>query len=92
MQTDLIDGAACAASDLTARLRAELCEAQAQLALAVARGAPARGLSEAERAEVTTARILIQEKIAVLREMLDGLPEVATDAWHELDRGHRASA
>ena len=76
MDTDLFETAACAAADLTARLLAELSQAHARLAIADARAhaALARGLTMP--ADARTERILCQRQIAVIRQVLDGVPSV----------------
>lgn len=76
MDMDLIDGAACAASDLTARLQAELARALAQLAITDARAHAALAVSSTVPADVRNEGILEREKVAVLRQLLDGVPAI----------------
>ena len=74
---DLMDGAACdAASDLTARLLAELSRAQAELAVAEGRMHTALAVGAAIPPDVRSERILARQKVAVLHQVLDGMPSV----------------
>ena len=83
--SDLIDGAACAASDLTARLLAELAQAQAQLAISDARAHAALAIGQPVPKNVRTERVLQRRQVAVIRQILDGVPSVSED-------NHAASA
>lgn len=76
MDMELIDGAACAASDLTARLHAELSRAQAQLAITTARAHAAQAFGEELPVELRNDWILHEEQVAVLRQVLEGVPTV----------------
>ncbi|MCB9877962.1 MAG: hypothetical protein H6835_10200 [Planctomycetes bacterium] len=76
MDTDLIEGAACAVSDLSARFYADLAAAQAQLAVIDARAHFALSQGLPIPADVRTDRILCRRQIAVLRQMLDGIPSI----------------
>lgn len=76
MDTDLIDGAACAVSDFSARFYAELAHAQAQLAVADARACFALSQGSPIPADVRNERILCRRQISVLRQMLDGVPAI----------------
>lgn len=83
---DLYDDAACdAASDLTARLLAELSNARAQLAVAEARAHAALAAGHVIPLDVRHERVLARQKVAVLRQVLDGVPSVE-------DVSHAASA
>ena len=74
MDTELIDGAACPASDVGARLLAELSRAKALLAVADARAFAALAKGEPIPTEVRSERILHRRQLAVMRQMLDGMP------------------
>lgn len=76
MDTELIDGVACAAADLTARLHAELTQAQAQLAIADARAHASLAQGEPIPADVRVERVMHRQKVAVLHQVLDGVPAV----------------
>ena len=76
MDLELIEGAACAASDLTARLHADLTHAQAQLAITSARIHSLTARSETIPPNLLNDRILQTEQVAVLREVLNGVPSV----------------
>jgi hypothetical protein len=75
MDYEPFDGAACAGSDLMARLLAELARAADSLALAEARIHCARAQGEtptdSRRSELRTCR----RHVASLRRMLSGMPE-----------------
>ena len=78
MDTDLLEGAACAGSDLAARLCAELARANDSLALAEARvraHAAANGLASAH-AQQREARAC-RRHVASLHRMLSGMPDFA---------------
>lgn len=97
METDQIDAfvieeSACATSDLTARLHVELSQAQAELAIAVARTAAAVGTGHAVPAAVVADRLLAEQRIEVLRGLLDGMPGVTTWDLEDPDDNRRASA
>ena len=77
MDNELIDGAACAAADLTARLHAELMQAEAELAIADARALASLSRSEPIPADVRAERVVGRQKLAVLHQVLDGVPAVA---------------
>jgi hypothetical protein len=79
MDMELLEGAACAASDLTARLQAELTQAKAQLAIGTARTHSILARGETIPPDLANDCILHAEQVAVLRELLDGLPSVAGD-------------
>ena len=81
MDMELIDGAACAASDLTARLLAELAAAQAQLAIVDARVCAALAQGEELPADLRNDRILCRRQVAVLRQVLDGMPSLDGDCY-----------
>ena len=85
MDMELLEGAACAASDLTARLHAELTRAQAQLAITTARTHSILARGETIPPDLANARVLHAEEVAVLREVLNGVPSVEGDC-------HAASA
>jgi hypothetical protein len=74
MDQELFEGAACAASDLTARLLAELAMASRRLAAAemTYRAAAATGLPIPFT--VRQARTRSRREVANLRQMLAGLP------------------
>lgn len=74
MDMELIEGAACAAQDLTARLHAELSRAQAQLAITTARVHAEMARGDDPSLDLRTDHILHQEHVAVLRQVLDGVP------------------
>jgi len=76
MDMELIDDAACAVSDFTARFHAELATAQAQLTVLDARAFHALAQGQAISADVRNDRILCRRQIAVLRQVLDGIPAV----------------
>ena len=76
MDTDLIDDAACATSDLTARLRAELCLARAQLAVADARAVTALSAGGDVPADVRSERLLHRQRLRVLHRLLAGIPTI----------------
>lgn len=86
-----IDNGACAAADLAARLHAELSQAQAHLALTVARGMAVASTGKAVPAEIVGERLMAEQKIEVLRGLLDGMPGGSVDL-NDPDGGHRASA
>jgi len=97
MDTELIDGAACAAADLTARLHAELTQAQAQLAIADARAHAILSRGEEIPTDVRADRVLHRQKVAVLNQVLDGVPAVEADLDQDLGEAgegdcHAASA
>lgn len=75
MDHELLEGAACAGSDLTARLLADLARATDSLALAQARvhAAAAGGEAPADRlrGELRTC----QRHVQGLRQMLSGMPD-----------------
>ncbi|MEZ6038195.1 MAG: hypothetical protein R3F29_11980 [Planctomycetota bacterium] len=79
MDTDLIEGVACAVSDLSARLYADLATAQAQLAVADARACFALSQGAPIPGDVRSERILCRRQIAVLRQMLDGIPSLESE-------------
>ncbi|MFK7741338.1 MAG: hypothetical protein AB8H80_13545 [Planctomycetota bacterium] len=83
METDLIDDAACAASDLTARLLAELSQARAQQALHDARALAACSKGIAIPAELRNESLLLEQKVAVLHQLLDGMPAIESDGGEE---------
>jgi len=85
MDMELIEGAACAASDLTARLHAELVQAQAQLAITTARTHSIMARGETLPPDLVNERILHTEQVAVLHEVLNGVPSVE-------EEDHAASA
>lgn len=76
MDHDLLDGAACAASDLTARLLADLARANERMALAEARVrtrlAAGATVPDAWRAERRSCRA----QVASLLQVLSGMPAV----------------
>ena len=76
MDMDLIDGAACAASDLTARLHAELSRAQAQLAITTARVHALAARGDDLPSDLRNDQILHLEQVAVIREVLEGVPSI----------------
>ena len=82
---DLIEGAACAASDLTARLLAELAQAQAQLAISDAQAHAALATGLPVPRSVRSERVLQKRQVAVIRQILDGVPSVSEES-------HAASA
>ena len=79
MDIELIEGAACAASDLTARLHAELSRAQAQLAITTARVHAILARGDNLSLDLRNDRILHAEQVAVLQEVLDGVPAIEGD-------------
>lgn len=84
MDHELLDGAACAGSDLTARLFAELSRASDCLALAEARihAAVASGLPAPERAR--RELLVCRRHVATLQRILSGMPD--------FDGGDRAAS
>jgi len=77
---DLLDGAACdATSDLTARLLADLTQAQAELAVAEGRVHSALASGATVAPELRSDRILARQKVAVLYQVLDGMPSIEGD-------------
>jgi hypothetical protein len=89
MDMELIDGAACAASDLTARLHAELYRAQAQLAITTARMHVTMARGDDPSPDLRNDHILHGEHVAVLRQVLDGVPCIDNTTGGE---GHAVSA
>jgi hypothetical protein len=74
METDLLEGATCAGSDLAARLLAELARANDSLAVAEAR---VQGLVAAGRAPDAPMRAharTCRRHVASLQRMLSGMP------------------
>jgi len=80
MDMEEIDGLVCAASDLTARLHSELAHAHAKLAISRARVHSIVARGEALPKELITDSILAAELVAVLFEVLNGVPSVDDDA------------
>ena len=79
MDIESIDEAVCAAADLTARLHAEVTQAQAQLAIADARAHASLAKGEPIPTDVRVERILHRQKLAVLHQVLDGVPAIEGD-------------
>lgn len=79
MDMELIEGAACAASDLTARLHAELTRAQAQLAITTARVHAIMARGDNLPLDLRNDRILHEEQVAVLHQVLAGVPCIEGD-------------
>jgi hypothetical protein len=74
MEHELFEGAACAASDLTARLLAELAGASRRLAAAEVAYRAAAATGTAIPFAARQARTGARREVANLRHMLAGLP------------------
>lgn len=79
MDTERIDGVACAAADLTARLHAELTQAQAELAITDARAHASLAQGQQIPADVRAERTMHRQKVDVLHQLLDGIPPIEGD-------------
>lgn len=75
MDYEPFDGAACAGSDLMARLLAELARAADSLALAEARAYGARAQGDTPDASLRGELRSCRRHVASLRRMLSGMPE-----------------
>lgn len=75
MDYEPFDGAACAGSDLMARLLAELARAADSLALAEARAYAVRAQGETPDASLRSELRSCRRHVASLRRMLSGMPE-----------------
>ena len=71
---DLFEGAACAASDLTARLLRDLASADQQLALAEARVRAVTVSGDSVPSRLRAEHRQCRRLVASLRQMLAGLP------------------
>jgi hypothetical protein len=84
MNSDLTDGAACAAMDLGARLAADLASARADLRRAEASFRDAAEANGSRAAaipfHVRRARLECRHKVAGLQQMLAGLPTTHGDS------------
>ncbi len=75
MDIDLLEGAACAGSDLAARLSAELARATDSLALAEARVRAEAAVGVAPSALARAAARGCRRHVASLRQLLAGMPD-----------------
>lgn len=78
----LLDGATCAASDLTARLLAELARVERQLADAEARALAAIVFGRPVPADAEVDRVAGRQHVAALHEVLAGMPITIPGARH----------
>ncbi len=76
MDHDAFEGAACAASDLTARFLLDLALAQRRLALAEARFRAAAASVLPIPALVREERLACRRQISMLRHVLAGMPSI----------------
>ena len=75
MDDELLEGAACAGSDLTARLLAELARATDCLAVAQARVHAAAALGTKPPERLRAEARACQRQVGVLRQVLSGMPD-----------------
>ncbi len=81
MDHDLLEGAACATSDLTARLLADLARADEQLALAEARVHAVTVTGVAVPSGLRTEHRQCRRQVASLLQVLAGMPGL-NGGWH----------
>jgi hypothetical protein len=79
MDQELFDGAACAASDLTARLLADLAQAANRLSAAESRFRAATASGLPIPLGVRAERTVCRQQVAFLRHVLEGMPTCGGD-------------